>query len=615
MSALPMPADERARLAALRELRLLDSPADHALDELVALAARLLDLPVAAVNLIDADRQWTKAGVGMQLGDQAPREDSLCAIAIASGEDLWVVADLAADPRLADNPFVTGGLGFYAGAPVRTAEGHAIGTLCVAGPQPRAFSVQDRDTLRTLAASVSAHIELARQRALAARRSAELSAVLEQAPDAFVAIDLDGRITEWNAKAHELFGRPRADALGRDLADLVIPPEGRADHRQALARLTAGEAPRLMHRALELPALRADGTLVPVEITLAAVGSVQDGDRRCIAFARDITERREHERERRADADALALLAGVTSRLAAGHDDAVLRDDLCEAAAQIAEADSAVLFGADEDGGLRATGASDPRLRDLRIPAASRSLALEAFTSCVPRFAGDAAAQGWPLAARHGARAVAVQPVLVDGQAAGVLAVFWRTERAALGTRVGRLLPLLAHEGATAIARAALVSELAQQSRLDPLTGVLNRRALDAELRRALHRARVTDQPLSVAVLDLDHFKAYNDSHGHPAGDALLKSCCAAWTGELRGGDVLARFGGEEFVIVLPACARPDAVALLERLRRVMPAARTCSAGVATWDGAEAVEVLLARADRALYDAKGAGRDRVCAAA
>jgi diguanylate cyclase (GGDEF)-like protein len=148
----------------------------------------------------------------------------------------------------------------------------------------------------------------------------------------------------------------------------------------------------------------------------------------------------------------------------------------------------------------------------------------------------------------------------------------------------------------------------------DPLTGVLNRRALDDELHLALLNARRDGDVVSVAVLGLDHFDAYNDTHGHTAGDALLKGACAAWSETLRSRDALARFGGEEFVVVLPSCVAADAQALLDRLRRTTPNGQTCSAGVATWDRSEAAGDLLGRAAQALSHAQDRGRDRVSVA-
>ena len=116
--------------------------------------------------------------------------------------------------------------------------------------------------------------------------------------------------------------------------------------------------------------------------------------------------------------------------------------------------------------------------------------------------------------------------------------------------------------------------------------------------------------PLCVAVFDLDHFKAYNDGHGHPAGDALLAAAATAWRRELRPTDVLARYGGEEFAAVLPACSLADAHVVVERIRAATPHGQTVSAGIAQWNGTEDAPSLVARADAALYAAKAAGRDR-----
>jgi diguanylate cyclase (GGDEF)-like protein len=118
-----------------------------------------------------------------------------------------------------------------------------------------------------------------------------------------------------------------------------------------------------------------------------------------------------------------------------------------------------------------------------------------------------------------------------------------------------------------------------------------------------------------MALLDLDHFKVFNDTHGHPAGDALLRDVAQAWSSQLRVTDLLARYGGEEFAVVLPNCDVEAARHLLERLLGSVPDGASASAGVAAWDGQESAEALLARADVALYAAKEAGRNRVTTAA
>jgi diguanylate cyclase len=145
----------------------------------------------------------------------------------------------------------------------------------------------------------------------------------------------------------------------------------------------------------------------------------------------------------------------------------------------------------------------------------------------------------------------------------------------------------------------------------DELTGLPNRRACNGELPRTIERARRTGEPLALAIIDIDHFKRFNDTYGHPAGDLLLKEAAAAWVGNLRPADHLARYGGEEFVLVMPDATAEDAREIVDRMRRATPLGQTFSAGIAAWNGDEPSEELVMRADGALYQAKNAGRDRI----
>ncbi len=156
--------------------------------------------------------------------------------------------------------------------------------------------------------------------------------------------------------------------------------------------------------------------------------------------------------------------------------------------------------------------------------------------------------------------------------------------------------------------QARQVRELA---RSDELTGPPNRRAWNDELPRALERARRNNEPVAVAILDLDHFKRYHDAFGHPAGDQLLEAASAAWHAALHDVDVIARFGGEEFVVLLPATDVGDGRRAMARVLAATPLGQTFSAGPAVWDGVETSDESLGRADAALYAAKTAGRDRV----
>jgi diguanylate cyclase (GGDEF)-like protein len=158
--------------------------------------------------------------------------------------------------------------------------------------------------------------------------------------------------------------------------------------------------------------------------------------------------------------------------------------------------------------------------------------------------------------------------------------------------------------------RSDLLARLDAQARTDELTSVPNRRPWDQAISRAL--AEVA--PVCVAILDIDHFKPYNDKHGHVAGDNLLQQCSAAWTRQLRPEDVRARYGGEEFAVLLHDWTLQGATAVLERVRNVTPAGATCSIGVAERRDSDTETAVLARADTALYQAKRDGTNRLKAA-
>jgi diguanylate cyclase (GGDEF)-like protein len=152
---------------------------------------------------------------------------------------------------------------------------------------------------------------------------------------------------------------------------------------------------------------------------------------------------------------------------------------------------------------------------------------------------------------------------------------------------------------------------LAELARYDALTGAPNRRTWDEELAGAARVAREHATTLCVAILDLDHFKAYNDEHGHQAGDRLLRDAVAAWTAALPPGTLLGAYGGEEFTVLLPATGPEEARLAVLGLRDATPEGRTFSAGVAACPPGADPAAALAAADEALYEAKRRGRDRV----
>jgi len=162
--------------------------------------------------------------------------------------------------------------------------------------------------------------------------------------------------------------------------------------------------------------------------------------------------------------------------------------------------------------------------------------------------------------------------------------------------------------------------ELFEQSRTDALTGVLNRRALLSLIEAEYSRSTRANKPFSLAMLDIDHFKSVNDTHGHAVGDAVLKEVVNRINEQLRPYDSLGRFGGEEFLIVVPGTREPEISGVCERIRKTISETKICigqleipitvSQGTTTWVKSAGVEEMICAADAALYRAKNAGRNQ-----
>jgi diguanylate cyclase (GGDEF)-like protein len=239
-----------------------------------------------------------------------------------------------------------------------------------------------------------------------------------------------------------------------------------------------------------------------------------------------------------------------------------------------------------------------------------RSAAYEAFRSGRPRLitqdveAHIGLVELWVASGRPSS--LLYQPLLNGSTRLGVLVIGWPGELPAAGPRA-TVAALLAHEVAGVIARADVMDDLTDEAQTDGLTGLPNRRSWEAHLTRIAGHG----EPLAIAILDLDHFKEFNDSYGHPAGDRLLKETAAAWRDQLRSGDFVARIGGEEFGLLLPNCDLNTATEVVDRLRRSVTHQRTCSAGLTAQAPGESTASAIDRADQALYQAKAKGRDRV----
>jgi len=206
--------------------------------------------------------------------------------------------------------------------------------------------------------------------------------------------------------------------------------------------------------------------------------------------------------------------------------------------------------------------------------------------------------------------AVAVVPLAHHDRASSVLVVEWDWPVKKVSSPEVAAVTLLASEAALVIAHADAVKQLSRLALSDNLTGLPNRLVWERELPRFMAVAARSGEPLCVVALDLDHFKAFNDDWGHQMGDDLLRTVASTWRAALREVDVLARFGGDEFGMILPGCTLAGAEVIAQRLRESMAEGQTYSAGMAWWDGQESGPALFARADALLYECKRSGRGR-----
>ena len=544
-------ADDPARLRELSATGLLDAPPSESFDTLVRLAARLLDAPVALVSLIDAGREFLAAQLGAPEPFASRRElpltHSLSRFAVANKAPL-VVADARADPVLSSSPAIVElGLVAYAAIPLRSASGHAIGTLAVADRRSRSWTEEELEILHELAGVAGQELLRAER---AARRGGDaveterrfIAAVLENLGEGVIASDDRGELRIVNAAARQ-YGEDEPLALG-DLADkgrlrLVASGEPVAREDLPLQRALRGETVADEEYLAGDPA-GADRWLVLAGQPIAA----SNGARGAIMTIRDVTEQR-----------------------------------LAQRASQEAEERFRVAFD-HAPVGMGIAGL-DGRFW-------SANLALAQLT-------------GWRL--EHLRRATLdslLHPDEVESSAAGLRALAEGATTVHVTEK--RLLHADGHEIPAAVHVAVirdgaghpqhlllqlqdLTERRREEARLrtltdrDELTLLLNRTGFERELRR--HAARVerygTDG--GVLVLDVYGLKAINDALGRGGGDDVLRRFAAALESRVRRSDFAARVGEDEFAVLVPHCDAASLMALAEDLLARLQSSQADSAG------------------------------------
>lgn len=499
------PSCESARLALLQQTALLDTPAEIEFDLIVQLAARQFGVPIALISLIDSQRQWFKAKVGLDACETG-RDISFCGHVVAD-EKMLVVNNALLDDRFSDNPLVVQGpeIRFYAGAPLAISNDLIIGTLCLIDSKPREFDLAAREQLQALADVVS---ELVRKRMALEllQRQRNLLITINQAQISFL--------------------------LERDMAAACL--------------------------SILVPLLKS------TQATLAFIGSIskKQSDKQQL----DIPSLVHH------DSEAMSWLTPQLDYTAGRY--------------QLARMD----------------------------PIFQRVFE-KAQLQCIQPGGGN------PV----GVKSLLAIPCQFHDEVLGVMVLMNRAggfdkETIQQLQAVSDSIATLLHVRELEDARLHAEQELARQAQHDMLTGLYNRRILLERCMQSLQLYRRYQQNFSILMIDLDYFKMINDSLGHAAGDMVLREVSQLLLSLVRDSDTVARWGGEEFCVLLPKENVEQAMLLAQRLISAVGQLQipwadktiqlTISIGAAGMHNPqESLDDLLQRADFALYEAKRLGRN------
>lgn len=435
-----------------------------------------------------------------------------------------------------------------------------------------------------------------------------LHSLFDGSPVGLTLSDERGYFVEVNEAFCRLVGRPRELLIGRSAAgfthvdDLFI-----VEHSGDLIATSSEGFVRLEKRYV-LP----DGSIRWVWLSLTHVPG-PDNETWTLAHAQDITERKSAEQEVAQSRMTLQAARDIARATQIGDDP---RPILLDRLLHLADASSVQFLEPGEPGTLRVTAAAGEQdLTGLVINLDEVSVSAHVWQTGETVFASRAAEHPMvhrELLERSKASSAMWAPVGVVSEMRAVLALTWNTKRDPVTSLQTVAVESLAAETAVALLGERMRQQLERASLTDPLTGLWNRRGWEQRSAAMRRRMQEQNQPLTIALLDLDRFKQFNDRHGHPAGDQALSTFAAGLRRQKRSEDLAARWGGEEFIVALPGCDLDQAQTVLDRLRACAPSGLTCSIGCTQAEPDEPLASAITRADQALYVAKRTGRDKTC---
>jgi diguanylate cyclase (GGDEF)-like protein/PAS domain S-box-containing protein len=495
------------------------------------------------------------------------------------------------------------------------------------------------------------------------------AAIVGSAMDAIIAADSRQQITVFNAAAEKMFLCSAAEAIGKPIS-ILIPPRFHDVHTAHMQDFSkAHTTTRAMGNLKPLSAIRANGDEFPIEASISYLHS--GGEELFTVIVRDITDRiRAEENAQRLATELqttnqtlreqMKQLHAAEAALLVVHQELRLRSEEMERstliekhltemgeflqscvssaeARQVAEHSLRILFP--DSGGIVYLNREFDGILETFANWNSQSLTsketFEPYECWGLRrgrahliYCGDSTTRCAHLQDGKGRSSICV-PMMAQGQPLGLFHMIWTDSGATPGPSSREYLEGIAVSAAEtlalAIANVKLREKLKEQTIRDPLTNLYNRRYLEDALYREIARARRTGTSVGVIMIDIDNFKQFNDSFGHPRGDQLLHSFGEYLKGQVRSEDVPARYGGEEFCLILPGAVREIVFARAATLREGTRRATWDAGGMERRDGGVSIscgvavfpenggtaQVVLQATDQALYEAKRSGKDRV----
>ncbi len=638
MTTYPIPPNENERLNVLHALNLLDTPPEEVFDRITRLVARVLDVPIALVSLVDTDRQWFKSRVGLD-AIETPRELAFCAHAIVQTSPM-IVPDATLDERFADNALVTSNpnIRFYAGVPLRSVSGLSIGTLCAIDSKPRKLNADEINILIDLAAVISKEVQM-REAMILSQATSELAkkavetiearfrTVFERAGVGIALVAPDGGWLRVNDALCQIVGYSQDELVKLTFQDITHPDDLDSD-LYLLRQLIDDEIDRYQ---LEKRYITKSGNTIWIQLIVTKQMSPQGELEYFVSIIKDIQKRKEAEvslTELRKDLENRAETRTRDLRLANEmlsssmaqqlQSEQELRKREAELQMVLQNANDAYVCidhngvirdwnqQAEQTFGWSSQEAIGRRLDEMIIPVTMRE------------------------AHRAGLR---------HYLATGELNVLNRRKELTAVRRDGTLLPVevrvipLSIDGKTIFS--AFLHDITERKQVeaireheathDPLTGLLNRRGMFDLLSQAIARVKRTRTSLALLFIDLDGFKQINDRYGHDAGDAVLREVAARLQASIRQTDTAARLGGDEFTVILENIKHgiPDANMLAQKILETLQypiqldsvtATISASIGISMHqpDDEKSADQLVSAADSAMYTAKRAGKAQVC---